>query len=127
MADAKIAIRQMFETYRDCYDRLDARALADLHGSPCIVVHRGDVLVLNDENKISYHEDILAENAAEGEHVWEMAACEVELVAPNGATAKLHWVAKRPDGSVLWEDRPAYVVADDGDGWLIWSNISSNS
>lgn len=56
-----------------------------------------------------------------------MAAIQVDMVAPNGAIAKLHWIARRPDGAVLWEDHPAYVVADGGAGWLIWSNISSNT
>ena len=60
-------------------------------------------------------------------HVWEMADIQVDQVAPNGVTAKLHWIARRPDGSVLWEDRPGYMVVDDGNGWLIRGNISSNS
>lgn len=82
---------------------------------------------MDDETKVPYHESILAENAAEGDHVWEMADLRIDQVAPNGAVARLHWIARRPDGSVLWEDRPAYVVADDGNGWRIWSNISSDA
>jgi hypothetical protein len=117
----------MFEVYLDCYNRLDARGLPNLHATPCIIVHRGDVLVLDDENKVSYHEVILAENAAEGDHIWEMAELVVDPVAPNGATARLHWIARRPDGAILWEDRSAYVVAEAGNGWLIWSNISSST
>ncbi len=81
---------------------------------------------MDDETKLAYHETILGENAVE-EHVWELADFKLDLVAPNGATAMLHWIARRPDGSVLWEDYPAYLVADDGDGWLIWGNISSNA
>jgi hypothetical protein len=127
MTEAESAIRALFDVYLDCYNRLDAEGLADLHASPSIIVHRGGVLVLNDENKVGYHETILAENAAEGEHFWELADFDMDLVAPNGATAKLHWVAKRPGGSVLWEDRPAYLVADNGNGWLIWGNLSSNT
>jgi len=82
---------------------------------------------MNDRTKIPYHEEILAENAAEGKHVWEMADLNLDQVAPNGAIAMLHWIARRPDGSVLWEDRPAYMVADDGSGWTILGNISSNA
>jgi hypothetical protein len=121
------AIRQLFELYLDCYNRFDAPGLADLHASPCVIVHRGKVLVLDDGNKLGYHEVLLAENAAVGEHSWEMAALGIDPVTPNGATARLHWIARKPDGEVLWEDRPAYVVADDGSGWLIRSNVSSNT
>ena len=127
MKDAEAAIDSLFQAYLRGYNDLDARALVALHGSPCVVVHRGRVFTLTGENSLRYHEGILAENASEGDHVWEMADIRVDLVVPNGATAKLHWIARRPDGTVLWEDRPAYVVADDGNGWLIWSNISSNS
>jgi hypothetical protein len=127
MTETEAAIRDLFDAYLDCYNRLDAQGLADLHASPTVIIHRGEVLVLNDENKLSYHQAILAENAAEGEHLWELAASEIDLVAPNGASAKLHWIARRPDGSLLWEDRPAYMVADNGSGWLIWGNISSNA
>lgn len=126
MTEAETAIRQLFDVYLDCYNCLDAQGLAALHATPSFIVHRGKVLVMNDETKVPYHESILAENAAQGEHVWEMADIKLDQVAPNGAIAMLHWIAKRPDGSVLWEDHPAYMVADDGNRWLIWGNISSN-
>ena len=127
MTDAEAAIRELFQAYLDFYNRLEPEALAALHATPSSIVHRGQVLIMDDETKVPYHKSILAENAAAGDHVWEMADLKIDQVAPNGAVAKLHWIARRPDGSVLWEDRPAYVVADDGNGWRIWSNISSNA
>lgn len=126
MTKAESDIRSMFQAYLDGYNELDAEKLAGLHANPTVMVHRGEVFTLTEVNSVPYHESILSENAAE-EHVWEMADLEIDSVAANGATAKLHWIARRPDGSVLWEDRPAYMVADDGDGWLIWGNISSNA
>ena len=127
MTETENAIRKLFADYLDGYNRLDAAALSALHASPCVVVHRNEVLVLNDDNSLDWHKTLLAENDAEGDHVWEMADLQVDQVAPNGAVAKLHWIARRPDGTPLWEDRPTYVVADGGDGWLIWSNVSSNA
>lgn len=127
MTEAESAIRQLFDVYLDGYNRLDAEGLAALHATPSFIVHRGEVLVMDDETKLPYHETILAENAAEGEHLWEMADFELDQVTSNGAVVKIHWIARRPDGSLLWEDRPAYMVADNGSGWLIWANISSNS
>lgn len=127
MPNAETAIQEMFETYLDGYNRLDAETLVGLHADPCVMVHRGEVFTITAANSLSYHQRILEENANGGAHVWEMAAIDTDLIAPNGATAKIHWIARRPDGSVLWQDWPAYVVADDGTGWKIWSNISSNA
>lgn len=124
MTEAEPAIKAMFQTYLDGYNELDAEKLAGLHANPTIMVHCGEVFTLTDDNNVAYHESILAENAAE-EHVWKMADIKIDQVAPYGGTAKLHWIAKRPDGSLMWEDCPAYLVADDG--WLIWGNISSNT
>lgn len=126
-SDAEAAVRELFARYLDAYNEHDAEALAALHATPSLIVHRGEVLVMDDETNLPYQRSILAENEAEGDHVWEMADLTTDVVAANGAIAKLHWVARRPDGTVLWEDRPAYMVADDGSGWLVLGNISSNS
>jgi len=126
MTEAESAIRQLFAEYLDAFNRLDAEMLAPLHATPSFIVHRGEVLIMDDETKLPYFQAVLSENAAY-EHEWEMADIKMDLVAPNGATALLHWIARRPDGSLLWEDFPAYMVADAGDGWLIWGNLSSNA
>ena len=127
MTDAEAGIREMFDTYLDCYNRLDARGLTALHAHPSHIIHRGEILVLTEDTNLPYHEKILAENAAAGEHVWELADMVLDEVAPNGAIAHLHWIARRPDGSLLWEDHPAYMVARNDDGWIILGNISSNA
>jgi hypothetical protein len=124
MTEAESAIRQFFDSYGDSYDRLDAVGAAAHHGTPSFIVHRGEVIHMNDDTKVDYFRSVFSENAAEGEHFWEIADLKIDQLAPNGAVVELHWIARRPNGSILWVSRPTYMVADAGTGWLIWGDIA---
>ena len=62
-------------------------------------------------------------NAAEGEHIWEIARLDLQQPAPNGAIVTVHWIARRPEGTILWDFLDSYIVADDGTGWSILGDI----
>ena len=66
---------------------------------------------------------LMESNAAEGEHLWEIAHLQVTSPASNGAIATIRWVARRPDNSVLWEFEDTYVLGDSGGGWQILGDI----
>ena len=123
MTDTISAIRRFFDSYKDCYDRLDATGAAAHHATPSFVVNRGDVVVIEADSVASYFDSVFAENGAEGEHFWEIAEFDAVELASNGAIVTVRWIAKRPDGSPLWRSRASYMVADDGEGWLIWGNM----
>ena len=124
MTKVETEIRMFIESYGDSYDRLDAEAAAAHHGTPSFIVHRGEIVHMNDDTKVDYFRSVFSENAAEGEHFWEIAGLKIDQLAPNGAVVKVHWIARRPDESILWDSRPTYMVADDGNGWLIWGDIA---
>lgn len=123
LLEAQAAIRQLFESYREVYDHLDPVAAANHHGTPSFIVHRGEIVHLNNDTAVNYFKDVFAANAVE-DHYWEIADLTIDMLAPNGAVVNVHWHARRPDGSILWDSRPTYMVANDGNGWLIWGDIA---
>ena len=118
-----VAIRKLFESYMEAYDRLDPVAAANHHGTPSFIVHRGEIVQINTDTAVNYFKDVFAANAVE-KHYWEIVDLSIDLLARNGAVVKVHWHAKRPDGSLLWDSRPTYMVANDENGWLIWGDIA---
>ena len=92
-------------------------------GGTGLVVHLNRTVHLNDDTKLDYFNSVFSENAAESEHVWEVAEFTMNQLASNGAIVTVRWIARRPDGSILWTSRASYMVADDGNGWLIWGNM----
>ena len=125
MNEAETTIRRMFEAYRDCFNRLDGPGASSHYAAPSFVVKNGGVVRIDLDTKNDYFDSLMARNAAEGDHVWEIAELEVNLPATNGGIVTVRWIARRPDGSVLWDFFDTYVVADDGQGqgWLILGDI----
>lgn len=123
MTETESEIRRFFGSYTACYNRLDARCAAAHHADPSFVANRGQVVRINADTMFDYFDAVFSENAAEGEHVWEVAALDMNQMAPNGAVVTVDWIARRPDGSILWTSRATYMLADDGTGWSIWGDI----
>lgn len=115
--------RRFFDSYADCYDRLDSACAAAHHGTPSFVVNRGEIVRVDAESILDYFDSVFSENATAGDHDWEVADLDVRRLASNGAVATVGWIARRPDGSTLWTSRATYMLADDGEGWSIWGDI----
>lgn len=123
MSVAELRIRELFNTYRDCFNRLDGRGAAAHYTTPSFVVKAGSVVRIDAQTKVGYFDSLVSGNASEGEHVWEIAGLDILQPAPNGAIVTVHWIARRPDRSILWDFLDSYIVADDGSGWLIQGDI----
>ena len=123
MPQQETDIRQFFETYRDCFNRLDGPSAADHYTAPSFVVKNGRVVRIDAETKVDYFNSLMSGNAAEGEHIWEIAGLDMQQAATNGAIVTVHWIARRPEGSILWDFLDSYIVADDGKGWSIMGDI----
>ena len=53
MTETESAIREFFDSYNDCYNRLDTPGAAAHHGTPSFVVNRGEVVRIDDVNDLS--------------------------------------------------------------------------
>jgi hypothetical protein len=62
-------------------------------------------------------------NATEGVHRWEIAEFEVALPAANGAIVTIIWVARRPDGMVIWDFKDTRFLANTTHGWRILGDM----
>lgn len=123
MTETESTIRRMFNAYRDCFNRLDGPGAASHYAAPSFVVKNGGVVRFDSDTKNDYFASLMSGNAAEGDHVWEIAELAMNQLASNGAIVTVHWIARRPDGSVLWDFMDSYIVAEEAGGWLILGDI----
>lgn len=123
MTEAEDTIRQMFESYRDCFNRLDGPGASSHYAAPSFVVKNDAVVRIDSDTKNDYFDSLMTRNAAEGDHVWEIAEFEVNQPTTNGAIITVRWIARRPDGSDIWDFFDTYIAADEGDGWHILGDI----
>lgn len=121
--EAEAIIRRLFDAYRDCFNLLDAPGAGSHYAAPSFVVKNGGVVRIAPETKNDYFGSLMSGNATEDHHVWEVAELEVDQPAANGAIVTVRWIARRPDGAVLWDFRDTYIAADEGEGWLILGDI----
>ena len=116
-------LRRLFDGYMDCFDRLDGPGAAAYYSAPSFVVKNGSVTRFGSSEKADYFSALMEANAAEGEHRWEIADFEVALPAANGAIVTVRWVAQRPSGSVIWDFKDTYFLADTAHGWRILGDM----
>jgi len=116
-------LRRFFDGYMGCFDRLDGPGAASYYSTPSFVVKSGRIIRFGPNEKIEYFSALMDSNAESGDHIWEIAEFDVDLLASNGALATVRWVARRSDRSVLWDFKDTYVLGNDADGWHILGDI----
>ena len=120
-------LKSLFDGYMDCFERLDGPGAAAYYSAPSFVVKNGGMTRFGPDEKSDYFSGLMESNAEAGEHVWEIGEFNLDLPAPNGAIAKVRWIARRPDRTVIWDFADTYVLGDDGDGWRILGDIVHDS
>lgn len=121
------AIREFFDGYMECFDRLDGSAAAAYYSAPAFVVKNGGVTRFEAHEKVHYFSSLMESNAAADVDRWEIADFSVARPATNGAIATVRWIARGPDGSVIWDFEDTYVLGDSGNGWRILGDIVHDS
>jgi hypothetical protein len=116
-------LQRLFEGYMDCFNRGDGPCAAAYYSAPSFVVKDGEVTRFESGEKVAYFTALMEANATSGPHKWEMDSFEVALPAANGAFATVRWIARRLDGSVIWDFKDTYVVVDTRQGWRILGDI----
>ena len=116
-------LRDLFERYKDCFDRLDGPAAAAYYSAPSFVVKNGGITRFGPDEKSDYFSALMDSNAEAGQHFWEIAEFKADQLASNGAIVSVRWIARRSDRSVLWDFWDTYVVGDEGQGWSILGDI----
>lgn len=120
-------LRDLFERYRDSFNRLDAESAASAYAAPAFVVKNGSIERFDADGKDGYFAGLMGLNARQGEHTWEIADFGVRTLAANGAVVTVRWICRRPDGSPIWDFGDTYVVARTGDEWQILGDIVHDS
>jgi len=116
-------LRQLFERYRDAFDRLDADAAAAWYAAPAFVVKSGGIERFDQIEKGGYFAALMAANASHGEHAWQIADFHADVLTDNGAVVTVRWLCTRPDGSTIWDFSDTYVVARTDEGWRILGDV----
>jgi hypothetical protein len=106
---------------------LDGDAAAAWYAAPAFVVKNGRIERFDQTEKGSYFAALMAANASHGEHAWQIAGFHADVPTDNGAVVTVHWVATRPDGSIIWNFADTYIVARTDEGWRILGDVVHDS
>jgi hypothetical protein len=113
-------VRELFDRYRDGFDRLDGHAVADLYAAPSGIVSGSAYVHWPDRDAVRANMAALCERYRS--HGYRAARYEIAWSAALGADAAVAdvvWHIERTDGLDPWRFHTAYNLVRTPAGWRI--------
>ena len=116
--------RNFIAAYLAAWNEEDVDRIADSYATPSFVVKGGQVLRQLDEvAKQGYFANLIADNAREGPHTWEIGGLDERRLGKNAALITVRWVARRPDHTMIWDFLDSYLISARDGRWHILGDV----
>ena len=113
-------IQAFFESYRDAFNRLDGKAVADLYAEPSGIVQDGAYTHWPDRRPVAENMEALCGLYREKGFV--RAAFEARQFIDQGdklAVAELQWRIEWTEGQAPWQFKTSYNLVRTSQGWKV--------
>lgn len=122
--EVEAEVRAFMDAHRSAWERFDLGAVVASYATPASVARVSGLTRLPDEAaKQAYFGKRLDSMRATGPHTWTATRESVTPAGRCGAVYAVHWVCRRPDGSVVEEFGDTYLLARVGGRWEILGDV----